>query len=60
MKGGEEDELQAIDEHFQETALTIMHCQHDNGFRLFQRTFVSCRIYGNSDMFCILPLIIHK
>ncbi len=26
--------LRDIDEHVQESALTIMHCQHDNGFSL--------------------------
>jgi hypothetical protein len=39
MKGGEEEELEAIDEHFWESALTIMHCQHDNGLSLVPANF---------------------
>jgi hypothetical protein len=39
MKGGEEEELEAIDEHFYESTLTIMHCQHDNGFSLVPANF---------------------
>jgi hypothetical protein len=39
MRGGEEEELEAIDEHFWGFALTIMHCQHDNGLLFVPANF---------------------